>query len=312
MRKVKININMKNADKTLKLKDFLETRDLESSKYCWLDMALENVMDGNIGASALGQLDNLYYEVFQLIPKCENERHLFRFSGISSDNSWNGLVSDIENNAITLSSPSRFNDPMDPLIRAWVRQRQIHYDDKVDKVMYQLVGKALEKTRICCMVDPLKNKRKLCSKKDIPRIEGCNPLMWAHYANSHKGICLQYKITPSNILDTNEMVVRLLDVNYDKTLPLDGDISFIDSLIIKGDCWRYEKESRLTMYSKRKTKEFCQLKGYEIEAVYMGCEIDPKKRGEIKNILRGSNVQLYQMAFSKQDITKLESHRIDL
>ena len=45
---------MKNADKILKLKDFLETRELEYSKCCWLDMALENVMDGNIGASALG------------------------------------------------------------------------------------------------------------------------------------------------------------------------------------------------------------------------------------------------------------------
>ena len=298
---------MKNADKILKLKDFLETRELEYSKCCWLDMALENVMDGNIGASALGQLDNLYYEVFRLIHRCEDERHLFRFSGISSDNSWNGFVSDIENSAITLSSPCSFNDPMDPLIRAWVRQRQIHYDNKVDKIMYQLVGKALEKTRICCMVDPIKNKRKRCSKKDIPTIEGCNPLMWAHYANSHKGICVQYKITPSNILDTDEMVVRLLDVNYDKTLPLDGDISFIDSLIIKGDCWRYEKESRLIMYSKRKTKEFCQLKGYEVEAVYMGCEIDPKKRGYIKDMLRRSNVKL-----SSKDITKLESHRIDL
>ena len=44
----------------------------------------------------------------------------------------------------------------------------------------------------------------------------------------------------------------------------------------------------------------------------MGCEIDPKKRGYIKDMLRGSNVKLYQMAFSSKDITKLESHRIDL
>ena len=162
------------------------------------------------------------------------------------------------------------------------------------------------------MVDPIKNMRKRFFKKNIPTIESCNSLMWAHYAGSHKGVCIQYNITPINIRETDEIVVRLLDVDYDKTFPLDGNISFIDSLVVKGDFWRYENESRLIVFYKRRMKEYFHLKGFEIKAIYMGCEIDSKKRDIIKRMLRGSEIKLYQMAFSRQDITKLESHEIIL
>jgi len=71
---------MKQRVKKLLLKDFLETRELDSCVHHGLEMALENVMDGNVGASALYHLDNLCYDVFQSIPIVTDERTLFRFT----------------------------------------------------------------------------------------------------------------------------------------------------------------------------------------------------------------------------------------
>lgn len=312
---------MKKKELKLLLKDFLETRNLEECIFQQeLDMALENVQDGNIGQSALYHLDNMCYEVFKMLNKgAAEEKHLFRFAGFpllkdenKKEKAWNPkdcpIIQDIKNNAITLSSPKSFNDPMDPLLKAWIERRKIHPDDKVDKIIYQLIEKTLDKIRICCLVDPLKKKR-LCREK-LPVIDGCNPLMWAHYAKSHTGVCIQYKIKPTNLIDDNNRIVRLLDVDYNKVFPLDGDIPFTDSLVVKANCWSYEKETRLVLYSRKREKDYCQLSNFEIEAVHMGYRIDSEKRNYLKKMLKGSSVKLFQMSFSTDDITKLVSHEI--
>ena len=311
---------MKKNSTVLLLKDFLETRNLEECWFQELELALENVKDGNIGSSALYHLDNLCYSVFQALQKESQERHLFRFTGFPpqyDDNEklkeWEAadcpIIRDIIHNDITLSSPKRFNDPMDPILKAWIERRKMHPDNKDDMILYKLIEATLDKVRICSLVDPQRDKT---IKKQSPDILGCNALMWAHYADKHKGICIQYKVKPSNIIDTDDMVVRLLDVNYDKPFPLNGNIPFVDSLIVKGDFWRYEKESRLIIYSRnmKKEDEFYQLKDFEIEAVYMGYRIDKDKSECLKTLLKGTNISLYQMRFSHNNISKLESIQV--
>lgn len=301
---------MKKEGKTLRLKDFLETN--EDNIPFHLDVALENVMDGNKG-STIAHLDDLFYEVFQSIPVISEERTLFRFTGFKTpkkNEKWNAdddyTIQDIKNRTISFAAPKFFNDPMDPLIKAWAEWRKIHYEDKVDRALYKLINEVLDRIRICCLVDPLRNGKK---SKQLP-IERCSPLMWAHYANNHKGVCIQYRVKPENMIDNGVAVVRLLDVDYDKLFPLDGNIPFIDSLCVKGDFWRYENETRLLMYVRGNTDGHIHKKGYEIEAVYMGRRIEKDKRDCLRNLLRGSDIKLYQMDFSVNDITKLEAHEI--
>ena len=208
---------------------------------------------------------------------------------------------------ITLSSPNGFNDPMDPLIKNWLVNK--NKEQKNDKKIYQFIIEALDKIRICCLVDPNINNNifnNIFRKKNGYD----NPLMWSHYADSHKGICIQYKITQSNLVDNKDKIVRLLDIDYCKSFPLDGNISFIDSLIVKSNYWEYEKETRLIMYSRNEKDKYCQLPNFEIEAVYMGVRIDSKKRDFLKHILKNSSIKLYQMTFSKNDISKLEAKEI--
>jgi hypothetical protein len=108
------------------------------------------------------------------------------------------------------------------------------------------------------------------------------------------------------------MVVRLLDVNYDKPFPLYGDIPFVDSMVVKGGSWRYENETRLILYSKNKIDEYYPLKDVEIEAVYMGWRIDKEKRDYLKRMLKDSCIKLFQMSFSDDNVSELKSHEIKL
>ena len=135
---------MKQRVKKLLLKDFLETRELDSCVHHGLEMALENVMDENIGASALYHLDNLCNDVFQSIPKVTDERTLFRFTGLiaageKNGEKWDGekcyAFNDIKNGRLSFGAPKLFNDPMDPLIRVWAKSRLKHPDDFDDAML---------------------------------------------------------------------------------------------------------------------------------------------------------------------------------
>lgn len=301
---------VKGKHRELLLKDILETN--EDYMPFDLEVALENVMDGNKGASTISHLDDIIYDAFLQLPKMGDPRTLFRFTSLASksEKEWNGeecfAFNDIKNCTLTFGAPKLFNDPMDPLIKAWTDWRKVHSADKLDKVLYQLVNGVLDRIRISCLAGP-----QFCGRqKREPKIVDCNPLMWAHYADNHKGICIQYRVNPENMVDNANLIVRLLDVNYDKPFPLDGNIPFLDSLCVKGDCWRYEKETRLIMYSRKQLSDYYSQDGYEIEAVYMGCRIEHEKRNYLKNMLSGTGIKLYQMAFNKDDISKLVAHEV--
>ena len=306
---------MKQQDRELLLKDFLDTRELDACVHHGLEMALENVMDGNVGASALYHLDNLCYDVFRRIPAVNEERILFRFTSLAAaGEKWSGekcyAFNDIKNGSLSFGTPKLFNDPMDPLIKEWVARRQVHPDDKDDKILYQLINETLGKIRISCLIDPLRNKWN--RKRFTPTITDCNSLMWAHYADNHRGICIQYRVKPANLIDEENKVVKLLEVNYDKPFPLDGNIPFVDSLCVKGDYWRYENEMRLIMYSRKQLSDYYSQEGYEIVSVYMGCRIEHEKRNYLKDILRGTDIKLYQMSFKEDDISKLVAHQVNI
>jgi len=64
-----------------------------------------------------------------------------------------------------------------------------------------------------------------------------NILMWSHYANNHEGMCLE--------LDAEKLrsLGKIQDVNY---VPAFQEVDSIeDSMVMKLDCWSYEKEKRI-------------------------------------------------------------------
>ena len=166
---------------------------------------------------------------------------------------------------LNLSSPTQFNDPFDCPILELLN----NHGDDISKLMHRAYRYT---TKVACFVkneklpthEDFTNK----SKHEGDEPEYLNELMWAHYADSHKGICIQYKIKPVNLIDEKNKLIRLFEVNYDKPFPLDGNIPFLDALCVKGDFWRYEKEVRLIMYSRNQLNDYYSQDGYEINTVY--------------------------------------------
>ncbi len=71
---------MKKKEKPLLLKDILDTENLEENVSQDFEMALENVKDADADEYALYHLENQCFDVFQALPKQDEEKHLFRFS----------------------------------------------------------------------------------------------------------------------------------------------------------------------------------------------------------------------------------------
>ena len=73
-----------------------------------------------------------------------------------------------------------------------------------------------------------------------------NHLMWAHYAEEHKGICIMFK----SIVQQGIPQI-FLPVTYIKRNPglKDGNDVLFLLPFVKTSCWKYEREQRLVTYS---------------------------------------------------------------
>lgn len=135
----------------------------------------------------------------------------------------------------------------------------------------------------------------------IKPIEGesfpSNEIMWAHYADSHRGFCIEYDldILTKNLSPTFD-IRSLIDVNYQENRPEITDEDTIDVIHkkafgTKSLAWENENEVRL-VFMTQGLKPI--LKG-AIKAVYFGLNIDGQERKALIEGLAHENVDLYQI-----------------
>ena len=131
-------------------------------------------------------------------------------------------------------------------------------------------------------------------------------LMWAHYANSHKGFCIGYKF--EDII--NKFGINILPVIYSEEYSVirsyemfeDYDEFFLDEWRSKSIEWSYEKEWRLVGdYRKNEPYE----KGQVVDMVkpfciYMGVNIDKAIRNQLVEICSEREIKLFQMQLSEK------------
>lgn len=123
-----------------------------------------------------------------------------------------------------------------------------------------------------------------------------NILMWSHYANGHRGFCLEF--------DTSfDPFVKATNVNYSQKLPeFQRTDKGLDLLMIlartKSIGWSYEKEWRV--FHEEGNKEY----GFDFAAltgVYFGCEMPFTHIEIISLILQNSSTKLYRMKKSETE-----------
>lgn len=130
-------------------------------------------------------------------------------------------------------------------------------------------------------------------------------LMWAAYADCHRGFCLEYTILPDEV-QYEEEYINLYPMIYCKTRPniterlvknqdenpTDEHIwdLFCNGVLRKSFDWAYQNEWRLLFpYSTTKKEEY-NRKFFPITKVYLGNKMNTEKRKEIIDFCHKKNI----------------------
>ncbi len=271
-----------------------------------LDMAVEAIMDGDPN-SAYYHLASLLYDEISTLPEHARQRKiLYRFTRLPvlSDGS-KPIIDDIEKQALTFANPNDFNDPMDPILREWLNRKKKSKLNKLNNHLFIQLLKSIDNLRICC----------LSGNRSAPGHDSMclNPLMWAHYAGMHKGICIEYEISDDMISTHNDsnQVLRMAPVRYRNNKIMNDYITLDNALLAKGASWSYENETRLIYYNlddmrtTRKMGRFKQLSGFRINSIYLGYRINERDKKDVIKAARENAINVFQVRFNDDNITKL-------
>ncbi|OAB81032.1 DUF2971 domain-containing protein [Cochleicola gelatinilyticus] len=222
----------------------------------------------------------------------------------------------LENNQYWSSSIEQLNDPCEAITDTKKVKKLLNYiGQKVGaktKEDFELINDNTDK------VLSMDNKMGIYSLSKTPLDE----LLWAHYANSHKGFCIEYDL---DILLKNdgENHIHSFPVLYSNK---PASFSFLDLIrnkqnsmikkfaFHKSKRWEYEQEHRIVTSK-------IGLNSYNhkaLKSIYFGLKISESDKYKIINLLRLRDVNFYQIELEKNSYsfksikletkTELESH----
>lgn len=107
-----------------------------------------------------------------------------------------------------------------------------------------------------------------------------NILMWSHYSDSHKGLCLKF-----DILADLTAFAWLFKVRYSNDYPafnyLQEPEQIPDLFRVKSDAWRYEQEWRAVKHGAIGAHPFAKS---ALREIIFGCKAEPKFVESIKQL----------------------------
>lgn len=221
-------------------------------------------------------IDKMLANDFSIKIKCDIENNsLYNYTSININ-----TIKSILNEQLWLSHTNSFNDPVDPSIKQFKKYKE-DYNYLLDSI------------KVGC----------LTTKKD-------NTLMWSHYADKHRGICIEYDI--GKIYEKDNLIIN--KVNYkmpiithksivDKeTLEIDNIKRLIELFSIKSNEWKYEKEYRILYYDKERKKDGVLI-DCPIKSICFGTETSEDDKNLIYEIVKnkkGNQIEFKEAKF-KQD-----------
>lgn len=137
-----------------------------------------------------------------------------------------------------------------------------------------------------------------------------NRLMWSHYANSHKGFCIEYDF---NVECKERDELLMLPVAYTKErTKLPWSLAKLDetemvklmltrtvqALLTKDDAWSYEREWRV-IRSHIKSPE--NVKMPPVSCIYVGALCNNRNRAILRNIAKKLDIPIKQMIIDRGD-----------
>ncbi len=252
--------------------------------------------------------------IYRAVPCSEDAKAIERLESV--------LVS----GSLYLSSPEAFNDPFDcgfaisesthtELSKSfkrltekrratvpWAERRRIAQGMTTQLTLepdrqYKLAKMAIEATGVRCFCE---------SATGIP--------MWTHYANEHRGICIEI----DRSRDDSGLMLTAIKVQYDNdfpTMPLfrsaipendsvssEGGVKVV--LTRKAECWKYEEEYRIV--APGEAGAILSISANAISRVFVGIRADPST-GRFLAECNGKRQRLKREPFMIEPIAKVKN-----
>lgn len=272
---------------------------------CNLQMAVKRVKEAHDTMNrylynALGQV-----RFFSSLP----QMHYYSFRRISDY-----ATKEITEEKISLAHPRMFNDPLDTILVWWLENEIMTNGKSEQEMLFRLLmKKASEHIKLRCLVGSRYMDKGIWKERNV---EDLSVLMWAHYANSHCGMCIEYDFDKSffktGVLTNEEELVMIAPVEYVSEIDLNTSfLSMKTALFTKSHFWEYENEMRLCSYNVKETEEYPELecKG-AIKAVYLGVKCSEEDRRKVEKAIGDKDIPLYKMEVDEKKLTQLKKVQI--
>jgi len=234
-------------------------------------------------------------------PHDDGVTSLFKFSSVNRDK-----LSRLEqlfcDGKLYHSTPDQFNDPFeckphfnwpkDPKKVAEIRKHltQILRRNGISwKEAKRLVANSMRRPgfiheSIYTSAEHSFNRARICSFTTSNK----NLLFWAHYANSHKGFCVEYdaKILPISYSFKVKYVDEYPEIEY----PAPDDKRALSPALMKSTAWSYEEEYRSIFIpgAERQAKHDGSsliLNGSEMKNIYFGAKMTDDDKALIEDLV---------------------------
>ncbi|MBT9392852.1 DUF2971 domain-containing protein [Hymenobacter sp. NST-14] len=197
----------------------------------------------------------------------------------------------LEKNYIYFSPPSYFNDP---------------YDCNQDLIVFP-TGKSKNNKLITRFRNNLSTIGICCFSTVKDSI-----LLWSHYANSHKGFCLEFSFPTSDPNGIHPLPVCYSDSFQKLSFQAERDDSIFNMIYTKSREWSYEKEWRVLKTGLLKNSDrkinFNQI---FLKSIYLGIKCENETIEKIKNICKAKypNIKIHQ-AFKCNESFKIDFNEL--
>lgn len=258
------------------------------------EIAIENLMDGNYN-SARYHINNFIYD--SLVPQGIVQEGFVGLRFYNIDNHLDDILEQTRKKQLCLGRIN-FNDALDPLLAIYIQRMKKYANTDVQKKWYRLLQDAMGLFRIAC----------LC-QATIDGVDSIlNQLMWAHYANSHTGIAIKYRIKKENqYIDVEKSSFCYLSpVQYEDVKLSLKNLRLSDAMNFKSKVWEYEQEQRMIFYSGNEVESFYPIENVEMEAVYLGVKINRENESKIRKEMADAGIQVFKMKYDNKDLLSIK------
>ena len=229
--------------------------------------------------------------------------HLYRYRSFSGENR-DHLRRTLIDGDIYFSCPAAFNDPFDcrpsfVLEASELTTRKI-YERALSRQMPDMSRQVRRAKARSLTKDPqtnftnsenlsrfhaayeeaVTNKIGMLCLSEVPD----DILMWAHYADSHRGLCLQFDATHSFCERAHPVLYREDRPGINPTEQADAEM-MEHALLTKSTHWKYERERRLIRY--QGGAGICQVPQLALTGLIFGAQMPQSDRHLIRSWVAG-------------------------